>query len=254
MLSAMENRKKILYLFDVDGTLTKARQIISEELKHFLLNKVKPVVALGLVSGSDYSKIAEQMGGEATSAHFDYVFCENGLMYYRDRQLVSEESILNHHGEKTLQKVINFALGYMSKLELPVKRGNFIEFRTSMINICPVGRSCSQAERDQFVQHDAAHKVRETFVKVLQSEFASSGLKFALGGQISVDVFPCGWDKTYCLRHVASDNYEEIHFFGDKTTPGGNDYEIYTDERTIGHTVTSPDDTKQQLQKLLNIS
>lgn len=250
----MENRKKILYLFDVDGTLTKPRQIISEEMKQFLLNKVKPHGVLGLVSGSDYSKIAEQMGGEDTAAHFDYVFCENGLMYYRDRQLVSAESILNHLGEKTLQKVINFALGYMSKLELPAKRGNFVEFRTSMINICPVGRSCSQAERDQFVQYDTVHKIRETFIKVLQSEFASSGLKFALGGQISVDVFPNGWDKTYCLQHVINENYEEIHFFGDKTTPGGNDYEIYMDVRTIGHKVTSPDDTKQQLEQILNIS
>lgn len=249
----MENRKKILYLFDVDGTLTKPRQVISKELKQFLLNKVKPKVALGLVSGSDYSKVAEQMDGEEAAAHFDYVFCENGLMYFRNGQLVSAQSILNHLGEQTLQKVINFALNYMSKLELPAKRGNFIEFRTSMINICPVGRSCNQTERDQFVQFDAVHKVRETFVKVLQREFASSGLTFALGGQISVDVFPHGWDKTYCLRHVECDNYEEIHFFGDKTDPGGNDYEIYTDQRTIGHMVKSPDDTKQQVQHSLNI-
>lgn len=250
----MENRKKILYLFDVDGTLTKPRQVISVELKQFLLDKVKPKVALGLVSGSDYSKVKEQMDGEEAIAHFDYVFCENGLMYFRNGQLVSSQSILNHVGEQTLQKVINFALNYMSKLELPAKRGNFVEFRTSMINFCPVGRSCNQVERDQFVQFDTVHKVRETFVKVLEREFANSGLKFALGGQISVDVFPHGWDKTYCLRHVECDNYEEIHFFGDKTVPGGNDYEIYTDQRTIGHKVTSPGDTKQQVQQSLNIA
>lgn len=248
----MENRK-FLYLFDVDGTLTKPRQVIGEELKQFLVNEVKPKVALGLVSGSDYSKVAEQMNGEKAAALFDYVFCENGLMYFREGQLVSAQSILKHLGEKTLQKVINFALNYMSKLELPAKRGNFVEFRTGMINFCPVGRSCSQAERDQFAQYDTEHQVRETFVKVLQSEFASSGLTFALGGQISVDVFPHGWDKTYCLRHVESANYEEIHFFGDKTAPGGNDYEIYTDQRTIGHKVTSPDDTKRQVQQTLNI-
>lgn len=249
----MENHKKTLYLFDVDGTLTKPRQVISKELMQFILNKVKPKVAVGLVSGSDYSKVAEQMDGEEAAAHFDYVFCENGLMYFRNGQLVSSQSILNHLGEQVLQKVINFALNYMSKLELPAKRGNFVEFRTSMVNFCPVGRSCSQAEREQFVQYDTVHKVRETFIKVLESEFASSGLKFALGGQISVDVFPHGWDKTYCLQHVACDNYEEIHFFGDKTLPGGNDYEIYTDQRTIGHKVTSPDDTKQQVRQALNI-
>lgn len=31
---------------------------------------------------------------------------------------------------------------------------------------------------------------------------------------------------------------------------GGNDYEIYTSERTIGHTVTCPEDTMQQCKEL----
>jgi phosphomannomutase len=31
---------------------------------------------------------------------------------------------------------------------------------------------------------------------------------------------------------------------------GGNDYEIYEHERTIGHSVTSPDDTIALLTKL----
>uniref|UniRef100_A0A2A4JJZ2 Phosphomannomutase n=1 Tax=Heliothis virescens TaxID=7102 RepID=A0A2A4JJZ2_HELVI len=249
----MASRKPILYLFDVDGTLTKPRQVISEELKNFLLEKVKSKVAVGLVSGSDYVKIAEQMDGPEVAAKFDYVFCENGVVQYRGGKLISSESILGHLGEKLLQRVINFSLGYMSNIELPAKRGNFIEFRSSMINICPVGRSCSQSERDEFVKYDSIHSIRQQFVDALKSEFKDSGLTFALGGQISVDVFPTGWDKTYCLKHVADRNFEEIHFFGDKTMPGGNDYEIYNDSRTIGHKVTSPEDTKEQLVKYLNI-
>ncbi|CAH3999512.1 phosphomannomutase [Pieris brassicae] len=249
----MANRKNILYLFDVDGTLTKPRQIISEDLKLFLLNHVKPEVAIGLVSGSDYSKIVEQMDGEDITNQFDYVFCENGVMQYQQGELKNTQSILNHAGERTLQRVINFALGYMSNLELPAKRGNFVEFRSSMINICPVGRSCNQKERDQFSQFDNQHNIRTKFVEALQNEFNDTDLKFALGGQISVDVFPKGWDKTYCLKHVADANFKEIHFFGDKTMPGGNDYEIYSDERTIGHKVSSPHDTKEQIKKLLSI-
>lgn len=249
----MSSRKSILYLFDVDGTLTKPRQVISDNLKNFLLEKVYPKVSLGLVSGSDYSKISEQIGGEDVAAKFDYVFCENGVMHFRAGKLISSESILTRLGEKLTQQIINFALGYMSKLELPAKRGNFVEFRSSMINICPVGRSCSQEVRDEFVKYDAVHKIRQKFVDALDKEFEGQGVKFALGGQISVDVFPVGWDKTYCLSHVADENFKEIHFFGDKTLPGGNDYEIYNDSRTIGHVVTSPDDTKEQLKTCLNI-
>ena len=37
------------------------------------------------------------------------------------------------------------------------------------------------------------------------------------GGQISFDVFPIGWDKTFCLRLIDLSQFKEIHFFGDKT-------------------------------------
>jgi phosphomannomutase len=59
-------------------------------------------------------------------------------------------------------------------------------------------------------------------------------------------VFPQGWDKTYCLQFVEKD-FDVIHFFGDKTYKGGNDHEIFESEKTIGHTVTSPEDTRKQV-------
>jgi phosphomannomutase len=55
------------------------------------------------------------------------------------------------------------------------------------------------------------------FVKTLQEKFADYGLTYSIGGQISFDVFPTGWDKTYALGHVQDEGFEEIHFFGDKT-------------------------------------
>ena len=54
-------------------------------------------------------------------------------------------------------------------------------------------------------------------MKVLKEKFADYGLTFSIGGQISFDIFPNGWDKTFCLQHVADEEFEEIHFFGDKT-------------------------------------
>jgi len=59
------------------------------------------------------------------------------------------------------------------------------------------------------------HKVREKFKAALEKEFGDSGLQFAIGGQISIDVFPTGWNKTFCLQFVEKD-FKEIHFFGDK--------------------------------------
>jgi phosphomannomutase len=34
---------------------------------------------------------------------------------------------------------------------------------------------------------------------------------------------------------------------------GGNDYEIFEDQRTIGHTVTKPEDTMAELKTLFDL-
>jgi len=119
-----------------------------------------------------------------------------------------------------------------------------------MINVSPIGRNATIQERLDFQAYDNEHQIRTKFVKALQEEFPSYGLTFAIGGQISFDVFPTGWDKTYALQHVENEGFEEIHFFGDKTYPGGNDYEIFTDRRTIGHSVANPDETLKILKEL----
>ncbi len=80
-----------------------------------------------------------------------------------------------------------------------------------------------------------------------------------------------------CIPFLLKDGFKEIHFFGDKTFKGGNDFEIFQDERTVGtlkiyfanlsiskylfisghtliqgHTVTSPEDTMRQVQEVLS--
>ena len=82
--------------------------------------------------------------GSNCITEFDFVFPENGLVAYENGIEIGKESIANFMGEEKLQKFINFCLGYMSKIELPVKRGTFIEFRNGLINICPPGRSVSK--------------------------------------------------------------------------------------------------------------
>ena len=63
------------------------------------------------------------------------------------------------------------------------------------------------------------HKIVPTMIEHMKEEFAGWNLMFSIGGQISFDVFPVGWDKTYCLNHVRNRGFKEIHFFGDKTLP-----------------------------------
>lgn len=204
------------------------------------LQELRSKIVIGMVGGSDLKKQREQLG-EGVLGMFDYTFSENGLVAYKGSEPIHEANIVAHIGEERLQALINFVLRYIADLDIPVKRGTFIEFRKGMLNVSPIGRNCSQKERCEFEEYDKEAKVREQFVTVLKKKFADYGLTYSIGGQISFDVFPTGWDKTYALQFV--DHFKEIHFFGDKTYEGGNDYEIYTSPRTIGHSVKNPDET-----------
>ncbi|KAM4698114.1 phosphomannomutase 2 [Rhinophrynus dorsalis] len=237
-----------LCLFDVDGTLTAARQKVTGEMAKFLQD-LRKKVKVGVVGGSDFDKIKEQLGDDVVES-FDYVFAENGLVAYKDGKFLCKQSIQAHLGEALLQDIINYCLSYIAKLKLPKKRGTFVEFRNGMLNVSPIGRNCTQEERIEFYELDKKEQFRDQFVAELRKEFAGKGLTFSIGGQISFDVFPNGWDKTYCLGILEKEGFSKIYFFGDKTMPGGNDYEIYTDSRTIGHSVTCPEDTKRICEDL----
>ncbi|CAH1160122.1 unnamed protein product [Phaedon cochleariae] len=243
---------KLLCLFDVDGTLTKPRNVIQTELFDFLQNQVKPLCTLGLVGGSDLKKIDEQMNGDVLN-NFDYVYPENGLIQFKNGKEIGRQSIQKFLGEDVLQTLINYVLKYLSNITLPVKRGTFVEFRAGMLNISPIGRSCSQEERDAFEKYDKEHNVRKSMIEDLKRQFPDIGMTYSIGGQISFDAFPNGWDKTYCLKHLENEGFDEIHFFGDKTDKGGNDYEIFNDSRVIGHRVVGPHDTKKQLEQMFNL-
>jgi hypothetical protein len=70
-----------------------------------------------------------------------------------------------------------------------------------------------------YASHHQSQKngIRATLVQALKDNFPDYGLTYSIGGQISFDVFPHGWDKTFALERVADEEFEEIHFFGDKT-------------------------------------
>ncbi|ELP88930.1 phosphomannomutase, putative [Entamoeba invadens IP1] len=214
---------KTVLVYDMDGTLTKSRNPITQEMKDYL-EAVSKKVALCVVSGSDLPKIQEQLGKDVFS-YFKYVCSENGLVTYKDSELICRKSLKEHLGQANYNAFVNYALVEIAQLDIPVKTGCFIELRSGNVNICPVGRNCTQAERDAFGIYDSERHIRETLVKKFKDKFPNLGLEYAIGGQISFDCFPTGWDKTFALNHL-KDIYTNIVFFGDKTMEGGNDFEI----------------------------
>ena len=228
------NKTRKLLLFDVDNTLTISRGKMTCDMAK-LLYELKNTYDLGTVSGSDLPKMMEQIG--AASNSFKWLFTENGLVAYCDEELYNKTNMIDRIGEELYQDLVNDCLKMLSEINLPVKRGTFIELRNGLMNVCPIGRSCTQNERDDFEAYDKEHKIREKMCNILRKKYGDK-LTFSIGGQISFDVFPVGWDKTYCLQFI-EDKYIEIHFFGDKIIKGGNDYEIGMDPRVVPHSVNN---------------
>jgi len=252
---------KDLLLFDVDGTLTVPRNKISDDMVEVLKNiSNNKKCDIGFVGGSNLEKQLEQIGKENFYL-FKHRFSENGLLYYKNEELIATQKFSNYLGEDIFKELINICLFVLSQIDYKIKRGTFIEYRNGLINVSPIGRGCSQEERDEFYKYDLDNNIREKMINEIKERWINYlksnnldldryELNFSIGGQISVDIFPVGWDKTYCLKFIG-DLYDKIYFFGDKTSKGGNDYEIYNHERVIGNSVKTYNDTINILNDLI---
>ncbi|KAH9913302.1 eukaryotic phosphomannomutase [Fomitopsis serialis] len=222
--SYMPSKHTRLALFDVDGTVTPPRGVAAPSTMA-TLRQLR-------------AKLCWQLGSQV-SEDFDYVFAECGLIAYKRGLKLPHERFVDLIGEDRYKNLVNFILRYIADLDIPIKRGTFVEFRDGLINVCPQGRNTTTQEQDMFDEYDKASCCVPSY-----------NLVCAIGGRTSFDVFPRGWDKTYALRHLEGEGYSEIHYFGDKTHEGGNDFEIFHDPRIIGHTVDRPEDTGRQIEDL----
>ena len=131
-------------------------------------------MAIGSVGGSDLPKQAEQLGNPLEL--FDFTFAENGLTAYKFNEQLPSNSFIKHVGEDRYKELVKFILHYIADLDIPVKRGTFIEFRNGMINVSPIGRNASTQERNEFEAFDKEAKVREKLVAELKEKFGHLGL------------------------------------------------------------------------------
>jgi phosphomannomutase len=196
VIPALDQRpvKNTICLFDVDGTLTPARRVciclgsmckqgltyiqtVSPEMLT-LLSQLRHKVAIGFVGGSDLVKQQEQLGTASVpvTSLFDFCFAENGLTAYRMGVPLASASFIKWIGEEPYQKLVKFILHYIADLEIPKKRGTFIEFRNGMINVSPIGRNASIEERNEYEKYDLEHGIRKKFVADINAAFPDLGL------------------------------------------------------------------------------
>ena len=145
-----------------------------------LLARLRQKVAIGFVGGSNLPKQQEQLGSSTVNVLtlFDYCFPENGLTAFKNGEPLPSSSFIKWIGEEQYKELASFILHYIADLDIPIKRGTFIEFRNGMINVSPIGRNASQEERLDFLKYDDEHQVRAAMVEKLRERFGHLGLTY----------------------------------------------------------------------------
>lgn len=223
-------------LFDMDGTLTDPRQKITEDVLHEL-SQVKTGIKLHLVTGSELTKIEEQIPKDFLLKLFDRVYACNGTRVYNcnldmddesspiEPELIHKVTLLDHYSNADINHIVNVLLNIASKTHTKIKTGTFVEWRGSQINFSVLGRNCTSEQREDYVKWDLKSGERKKIVQQLREEFKGWGLSFHLGGQISIDITREGWDKSYAFNNML-ETPDQCVFFGDKICTDGNDLDI----------------------------
>lgn len=233
------DQSKVCYIFDVDGTLTKPRQVIIENHKKILDKWIKNKQAF-LATGSDYSKTLEQLGKDVISL-FEATFCcmgnevrsSNGLAIKRNHFIVPDE--LNDDLESML----------LDSAYIP-KTGRHFEIRTGMLNFSIVGRNANLKERKHYSDWDKIHNERVKIANFINKKYKN--LEASVGGSISIDIIKRGCDKGQVINCLSNLNPNKIVFVGDRCSPGGNDYGIVRELEKSGidfswYNVSGPEET-----------
>ena len=247
-------------LFDMDGTLTEARQLITPDVVS-ALQQISPSIKKYIVTGSDFAKVEEQIPTHLLLSLFNRVYTCNGTRVFNtsldmddennpiEPELLYKVNLLDHYSQADINHLINVLLRIAGETHTKIKTGTFVEWRESQINFSVVGRNCTTDQREDYVKWDQKSGERKKIVEQLRNEFSGWGLSFRLGGQISIDITRSGWDKSHAFENM-QETPDQCVFFGDKICEDGNDLDIAMKCGGYHH-VDGPADLILELQRYL---
>ena len=242
---------KKIYIFDMDGTLTPSRRKMTSDFENFFSEWANKNTFF-LVSGSDLEKIREQVP--------EYILnLSEGVFTCGGNQLWLNGKLSYNHEFKPQEDLLSFLEKRVKNSKYPLRAGNHIEDRGSMLNFSIIGRDCSVDQRLDYFEYDIENQERASIAKEIIDRW--NNLDAVIGGQISIDITPKGMNKSQVLDEVKKFYFDEQYIFiGDRTLEGGNDYPLakimYDTPNCFAYQAGEPSaedgykDTKKILEKL----
>lgn len=207
-----EDIRNTVFLFDIDGTLNKSQDLLSEEMQ-CRLQRLTRHFNVYFVTGNGYTKSIDMLGGSIS--HFSGIFVNNADELRTMRGKLMWGDTETPELPVKLEDTLRYLLGTAGEQHA----GNRIEWRNPrMLNFSYIGRFASKEMRKA---HDASWR-HETidFLKI-----GYPNIEAVAGGSISLDIYSKGADKSRACKYINKLGKKFI-FFGDKTEPGGNDYPV----------------------------
>lgn len=224
----------------MDGTLTPSRQKIDPDFSVWFKNYFKDKEYC-IVTGSDIDKVREQLDREIVNSA-KYIFsCSGNSVWVKEQETYNSNWIPDSELITDLEKAL-------IDNSYDIKTGNHIEIRTGLLNFSFIGRNCTQEQRKEYAEWDKEHSERLWLMLNLRKKYPD--LSFEIGGEISIDIYPKGKDKSQILQYL--DDYT-VYFFGDGIEPGKNDWSLAQaltgDSKSFK--VKDWQDTKKKLTEIL---
>ena len=203
----------MIYLFDVDGTLTPSRGVIDPKFEDWFLEFCE-TNRVCLVTGSDYAKTLEQLGEDILD-RVEYSFNCSGNAIYCEHECI-------HKSEWACPDDLwLFLENELYKTLYDRKYGKHFEERIGMLNFSIVGRNAVGQERTDYYEWDKTSNERNRLAKRINEKWPN--IQAAVGGETGIDIFEQGKDKSQVLDYLKTG---EIVFFGDRIDEYGNDYSL----------------------------
>lgn len=247
--------QKKLLLFDVDGTICDSGKKIYNQMSTQLNILESNGYDLGIVGGGAFNKILYQLDNKVLPK---YIFSECGSVYHILNPNTNNYDLINMNNLRLepeyakINQLVKTCLKYISDTDYLIS-GNFIDLRNGLIYVSMVGMSATDEERENFIHLDKINNYRTKLIVILKEQAILLDIldkvDICLGGSVGIAIYPSKWNKVQVLNWINMNEYLEIHYFGDKYLPDGNDYELINHPNVIGHCVNNLDETINILMK-----
>jgi len=247
---------KKLIAFDLDGTLAESKSALSDRMSE-LLNKLLDNFQVCVISGGKFGQFEKQLLGnlKTSPANLEklHLMPTCGTRYFtydlagaKWHQVYAEDFT-----EDQKKKIIEALREGVKECGFDKDKtwGEQIEDRGSQITFSALGQEAPVKEKEEWDPDNSKKaKIRDIVAhKIPEFEVRS-------GGTTSIDITKLGIDKAYGmekLMQILEISKEDILFFGDRLTEGGNDYPV----KAMGIDsieVSSWKDTATALQAILH--